>query len=253
MSKVIHNSIYDYLKLNYKYVPVEFQDNSELEKFLDTNLNNDDFFANVTFPYKKACLTYLTGKGFAATGVSNFSEGCNFICSKDKSLNNFDGEGSLMYLKHVCIDFDNVLICGTGVTAKSIYYAFITNSIHNIEFATRHNDIKNNQNISVDTYSMQNKKIKLYNLIIDATSKTISGHIDFPNMDKNAVVMDVNYSKDKTETIKEADKFGIKSVDGKGMLVAQAVLSIMYLCKCHGYNAESFEKLYNIGLSSIED
>ena len=245
LSPKIHNAIYKSLNLNLEYEALGFQNAEELLSFFK-NYEIKNLLCNVTYPYKAICRKHFIDEGFDDTEVCKFSGGCNLICGPNKTLHNLDGLGfvEFLHLENIDVAGKNILICGTGITAKSIHCALKDLSPKSISYASRKQ--------ANATYSMQNERIEDFDIIIDATSSSVVDLLDMPKIKKDSTFIDISYSAEGTPGIRRACELGLKAYDGQAMLICQAVLGIEKICEALDIKANfEFEKLYNIGAKAI--
>lgn len=255
-SQLIHEAIYNELDISWLYKSLEFKSSSDVYAFLN-NVDNC-FVSNVTYPYKTNVFKYFENKDFCYDEVSRFSNGCNLVITKTKQMFNFDGQGCVasLILDGVELKNKNILICGTGVTAKSIYYSLIKNNPNLIAFGSRKPDIgKIPKNSKVYNYDSLSKILKIFDVVIDTTPKILNTNsiIDVSMLNNDCFVMSVSYGI-RQKILDESKQCGLNVVDGKKMLVAQAVFCIQKIVEQLNINnkiADNFKKMYNVGLNSI--
>lgn len=251
-SKEIHNAIYKQLNLNLKYEALSFGNEDELALFLE---KNPEIICNVTYPFKQFCFKYFKDNSCSDT-ASQFCQASNLII-KGKNIFNFDGAGfyEFLNLKNINLADMKVLVCGSGATAKSIYFAIKDKGCKSINFVSR--SPKNVQNIEEKTitYNEVNHNLHNFDLIVDARPLSFEEKLlKFEKPNPDSIVIDISYSDKTTGIISLAKNFGLQNFDGRGMLISQAVLCIQQILKsCSIDNAEGkdFKKLYNIGAQAI--
>lgn len=135
---------------------------------------------------------------------------------------NFDGLGAYKFLEMNNVDMSKTVILGTGVTAKEI--AKYTRG----------------KMLGREAESMDDAT-----LVIDATPvNRAKDFLDF--YDGKQTFMDVKYYNNF-----DYSAYFKTCYDGKGMLVAQAVLSIQEICKHYNKKCDTFNTLFDIGMKEI--
>ena len=251
-SKEIHNAIYKQLNLNLKYEALSFGNEDELSLFLD---KNPEIICNVTHPYKQFCFNYFKNNSYTDT-ASQFCQASNLII-KGKNIFNFDGAGfyEFLNLKNINLAGKKVLICGSGATAKSIYFAIKDKGCKSINFVSRSPQKVQNLDEKILTYEEANFKLSNFDLIVDARPLSFEERLlKFEKPNPDSVIIDISYSDKTTGIISLAKNFGLQNFDGRSMLICQAVLCIQEIlksCSIDNADAKDFKKLYNIGAQAI--
>ena len=206
-SKPIHNALSDY---SYEYK--ELLEN-ELEDFLE---ERDFDGINVTIPYKTAVMEYLDEISPEAEKIG----AVNTIVNKGGKLcgYNTDYYGFCYMIKEAESEISgkDVAVIGKGGAAKTIVCVCEDMGAKSISIITRE-DI-NSGNMA-----------RFYNaqIVVNATPvgmypNTGESAVDITHFKKCEALLDVIYNPAKTKLILDAEKMGIKAVNGLGMLVAQA-------------------------------
>lgn len=261
-SKLIQEAIYNSCDIPFSYELCSIESEDELFRFIDARIDNHNFAANVTYPYKKLVNEYLQNKGFSASLQVKYCEGCNLITS-EKNLYNFDGAACVYAFNDLDIELKNkfIVICGTGITAFSIQYALVNSGFSNICLLSRTDKriselSKINPEITFKNYEDAKLVLNQANILIDATpcSFNESPVVDAALLNNDTIVMDVSYGDIDTPLVNSAKSHGLKAFDGKRMLVAQAVMSIRQICDDFNLpidDKNDFKKMYNIGLEVL--
>ena len=206
-SKPIHNALADY---SYEYKELR---EDELEGFLK---ERDFDGLNVTIPYKTDVMRYLDALSPEAQkigAVNTIVNKCGKLCGY-----NTDYYGFCYMLKEAGAEIagKDVAVIGRGGAAKTIICVCEDMGAKSICIITRE-DI-NSGNME-RFYSAQ--------IVVNATPvgmypNTGESPIDITHFKKCEALLDVIYNPAKTQLILDAEKRGIKAVNGLGMLVAQA-------------------------------
>ncbi len=207
-SKIIH----ELCSLNYTLNEVKPENLSE---FL-TNCNFDGF--NVTIPYKREVIKYLNGitssaKGIGAVNVVKNENGLLYGYNTD-----YDGLVFACKQKGVSVKDKNVLVLGSGGASKTAVYYAKKYKARSVTVVSRTGNI-NYENVYglVDTQVIINTTPvgmypNSYDKVIELTP--------FKNLES---VVDFIYNPAKTRLLVDAEKLGLKTVDGLSILVEQAL------------------------------
>lgn len=251
-SKEIHNAIYKQLNLDLEYEALSFDHENELSIFLE---NNPEIICNVTYPYKQFCFNYFKNIS-QADSASQFCRACNLVV-KGKHIFNLDGEGFYEFLNinNISLADKKVLICGTGASAKSIYFAIKDKGVKEINFVSRKPIGVKDLDENIYTYAEANHKLHSFDIIVDARPLSFEENLlKFEKPNSNQIIIDISYSDKDTGIITLAKSLNLQCFDGRGMLICQAVLCIQEILKSFSIdnaNAKDFKKLYNIGAQAI--
>lgn len=212
-SKEIHESIN-----NYTYEICEVSK----EAFDDFMIKRDFVAINVTIPYKEKVIPYLEYIDEAAKLIG----AVNTIVNKNGKLygynTDFLGLRDLILVNGIDITDKKVVILGDGGTAKTSFAVAKSLKAKSIHFVSLFPD--ENKCSYEDCYNIHNDA----EIIINATPcgmypKCDDTIIDISKFKKCLAVVDVIYNPLKTTITRNAEKLGIKAVNGLYMLVAQAV------------------------------
>ncbi|MCF0117665.1 MAG: hypothetical protein HUJ61_06440 [Bacilli bacterium] len=213
-SPLIHSLINN--KTNYKLK--ELDDNGVIEflkekKFLGIN---------VTMPYKKAVLDFLSWKDdiVANTGV------CNTIINCDGVLKGYNtdyyGFDYLIRENNIDINDKIIAILGTGATSETIKY-YLTKNCNSkvLQVSCHHKKHPNSIDIQ-QLYQEQHIDIVINTTPVGREHLFYQSPIDIRKVQHVSCVLDINYYPTKSLLILDAMELGIKTYNGLGMLVAQA-------------------------------
>jgi len=241
LSPVFQNAAFEYLGLDYIYIPVEVSPEN-LGKAIEGIKALNFVGVNLTIPHKKAVIQYIDEIDEEARII----ESVNTLVNKDGWLKGYstDGYGFIRSLKEekgIDISGKNVFILGAGGSAYAITGASIKEGVSKIYICNRTGEkaelLKNTlskrlqfQNILVVPFEERNDKKywKDIDLIVNTTSVGMkegeSSLIDEKNIVSVRLVYDLVYNR-KTELIQLAEKNGIPHMDGLLMLIYQGAVS----------------------------
>lgn len=237
LSPTIHNAAFDYLGLNWCYVPLPVE-----EGRLDIAVEGLKVLrfagVNVTMPYKTDVLPLLDEVAMFAESVGAVN---TILVDKGKLIGyNTDGRGfytSLVRDAGYEVKGKRVLVLGAGGASRSVTVSLALAGCASIVIVNRSPEksrqlaeiiLKSAPDIDVEWLSPdENYDIVVAesDLIINATPlTTFNGSLRVPVslLNKNHLVCDLNYSLYQPPLLQEAEARGAEVMDGKGMLLYQA-------------------------------
>ncbi|HEY5531339.1 MAG TPA: shikimate dehydrogenase [Candidatus Anoxymicrobiaceae bacterium] len=237
LSPTIHNAAFDYLGLNWCYVPLPVEEGS-LQESIEGIKALRFAGVNVTMPFKTEVLPLLDEVAMFAESVGAVN---TILIDKGKLIGyNTDGRGFYTALvRDLAYDVKGkkVLVLGAGGASRSVTVSLALAGCRSIVIVNRSPDrsrqlaeiiIKSAPGIDVTWLSPDdNYDIVLAesDLIINATPlTTFNGSLRVPVslLNKNQIVCDLNYSLYQPPLLQEAEARGAQVMDGKGMLLYQA-------------------------------
>ena len=218
-SKIIHQKC----GLNYTLNEVSYQN---LKDFI-TNCEFDGF--NVTIPYKREVMKYLDGISSEAQGIG----AVNVVKNENGRLYGFntdyDGLVFACEQKGVTVSDKNVLVLGSGGASKtSVYYA-TKNGAKSVTVVSRTGEV-NYENV----YNLVDTQVIINTTPVGMQPNSYDKIIDLTPFKKLESVVDFIYNPAKTQLLIDAEKLGLKCVDGLSILVEQALKAQdIWLSKTH--------------------
>ncbi|WP_040211595.1 shikimate dehydrogenase [Clostridium polynesiense] len=230
LSPKIHNEYYikNNLPFTYELFDVGQQ---ELEDFMVNCYENKIIGFNITIPYKEAVLDFLDELKYPSDkiGAVNTVK----IAEDGKKIGyNTDYFGFIESLMENDIDVKNkrALIVGSGGSAKAVYIALKDLKAKNISVLCRRIEKAGMFFMDADIIKYHNISLNKYDLVINCTPL---GNINFKgkpiellDYNEDLIVYDLNYIPEKSEFIMDAESKGLKAINGKSMLINQAIHSI---------------------------
>lgn len=215
LSKRIHNLFgnenYELLSLNEK----------EVKELLNSKIFSG---LNVTKPYKELCLDYLDEIDSLAKKIG----AVNIILNKHNKLVGYNSDYyGLKYLldkNNVIVENKDILILGTGGSAKMIAQLAADLKAKSVTFVSRNKSEKN-------VISYNDAKNIRANILFNATPIGQYPYVhQMPNIDlKNIIgltaVVDLNYNPLKNLLLQSAESLHILAINGLDMLIEQARIS----------------------------
>ncbi|MCM8803495.1 MAG: shikimate dehydrogenase [Candidatus Omnitrophica bacterium] len=241
LSPIFQNAAFDYLKLDYVYIPLEVKPEN-LKIAVESIKIFNWIGVNVTIPHKKEVIKYLDELDESSEILSVV----NTIHNIDGKLKGYttDGDGFIRSLKEdgkFNIKNKNVFIIGAGGSSYAICGALIKERVKSIFITNRtyenarklkeHLKKKLNfKNIEIIEFEKRNDR-KIWeniDLLINTTSVGMKENdpllIEKINIEKVQFVYDIVYNR-KTELLKSAEYLKISNLDGISMLVYQGAIS----------------------------
>ncbi len=240
LSPQIHNTIIRSLNLNYVYVPFWINEEDLEDAFKGFKAIKISGF-NITIPHKKSAIKFLDEVSQEALLMG----AVNTVKNIDGKLYgyNTDGDGFIRSLRQQGLDVKdkNVVVLGAGGSARGICVKMAMEEANSITILNRTyekaEEICNiiNENIKsiakCDILEETSLKRHMGNcdLLINTTPIGMYPHeednpvetLDFIN--PTAVVCDLIYNPSTTKLLRVAEERGLKTINGWGMLVFQAV------------------------------
>ena len=206
-SKPIHNQLADY---SYEYK--ELEENELKEFFLKKEFDG----LNVTIPYKQAVMEYMDEISPEATEIG----AVNTIVNRNGKLigHNTDYYGFCYEIEESGAEIHgkDVVILGCGGAAKTVICVCRDKGAKSIRTVTSA-EIKSGD---VDKY--YDAQIVINATPVGMYPNTGVAPVKIENFAKCEAVLDLIYNPAKTQLILDAQKMGLKTANGLGMLVAQA-------------------------------
>ncbi|HLR34845.1 MAG TPA: shikimate dehydrogenase [Tissierellales bacterium] len=240
LSPDIHNYFFKINNLNDIYLSFNVEEQN-LENLIMglKSLNVKGF--NVTIPHKIEIINYMD----EITKEAKLLGAVNTVINADGKLigDNTDGKGFIKSLKDekVKVEEKEVLIIGAGGAAHAISISLAINGVKKITILNRKKEKakilkkkinENFKDVIVNYDSITDFHTDVFNsdIVINCTSVGMYPNIEktlvgLKNFKSKTVVCDIVYKPLKTKFLEIAEKDGLKTVNGIGMLVNQAVLS----------------------------
>lgn len=273
-SPAMYNALYEHVQLPWAYGLADCATEDEARSFLKAR---DFLSVNITTPYKPLAFEAATAraasaklaqganvlvrKGDALIGYNTDGQGC--VAYLERTGFTFSGK--------------RVAVCGTGPTALSIMHA-VSLAGADVAFLVGRDKERTRQvlesfverfgllaNAAVDlppaqahhrsfraayertsfkfgSYATSEKALASADLVINATPLgMLKG--DVAPFDTNLLrvgqtVFDAVYGQGETKLVRAAREAGCTAFDGAGMLVAQAVATVLAVCDLEGVNLE---------------
>lgn len=240
LSPAMHNRAFEYLDLNYLYLPFPVKE-SNLKEALRALPALSVVGVNVTLPYKERVLEYLD----EVSEEAELTQAVNTILVKDSRLigYNTDGKGFVTSLKKGA-EFNprdkKVVIIGAGGASRAVSIGLAKEGVEKITLI----DIVFNKAQSLASHIAKNiskvevaavkeeglgKEVREADILINATPLGMrpddSLPIDPKLLHPNLLVYDLIYNPSKTKLLSEAERIGAKTLNGIGMLLYQGALT----------------------------
>ena len=190
--------------------------------------------ANVTVPHKEEALKLADPDERAlAVGAANTL----WLAGAKLHATNTDVEGFLANLDAAAPGWDRglatAMVVGAGGAARAVIFALIERGVERIHLANRTMDraiaLRAQFGDRVHPISWDEKSALLADagLLVNTTTLGMAGHppldVNLARLPASAVVADIVYTPLETALLKAAAERGLRTVDGHGMLLHQAV------------------------------
>ena len=206
----------------------------EFEAFVQTLAARDYVGANVTVPHKEKALAFsLPDEQARAVGAANTL----WIAGGFLHATNTDVEGFLNNLDACAPQWDrgldNAVVVGAGGAAHAVVYALLTRGVERITVVNRTPDraevLRQRflERLQVAPWEQLNDLLGEATLFVNTTTLGMAGQpeleVDIGRLPSHAIVADLVYVPLVTPLIKAAKAKGLRTADGLGMLLHQAV------------------------------
>jgi len=236
LSPRLHNFWCEKYGISGRYEAINLEE-KDLDSFLGRIRSGEFAGANVTAPFKEKLLEKMDHleKAVEKTGAIN-----TIILRKDGTLEgrNSDPAGFMenLMFRAPGVDIQNskIMVLGTGGAARACIFALLERGAREIIVAGR---TENHLNRMINFFSSPTLRGIPWNgintstggisLLVNATSLDLLGKgalwFDFNTLVQDTIVYDLVYTPPETEFLKAARKAGLKTIDGLGMLIHQAI------------------------------
>ena len=206
----------------------------EFEAFVQSLAARDYVGANVTLPHKEKALAFsLPDEHAKAVGAANTL----WIAGGFLHATNTDVEGFLNNLDACAPQWDrdlsNVVVLGAGGAAHAVVYALLTRRVERITVVNRtpqRAEVLRQrflEHLQVAPWEQLNDLLGDAGLFVNTTTLGMAGQpelgADVGRLPSHAIVADLVYVPLVTPLIKMAKAKGLRTADGLGMLLHQAV------------------------------
>lgn len=236
-SPIMHNAAIKDLKINYRYFAFDVSEENLKDVVAGAKAFNFRGF-NITIPHKMNIMKYLDEIDSDAEAIGAVN---TVKIENGKAIGyNTDGLGAKKALeeKTGILYNKNILIIGSGGGSRAVSFELAKDN--NLTIVNR--NIEKAENLSKEisrklekenplNYGGLDINIENFDIIINTTPVGMYPHtevepvIPLNNIKKDAVVMDLIYNPLEPVFLKEAKKYGAKTINGIGMLVYQGAVS----------------------------
>ena len=232
LSPIMHNYWFNKYNINAEYQPLNINEN-EIEKVIGKVKDKEIKGINVTLPYKKSVIPFLTR---TINDANNTHSVNTVMLDKDDNLigENTDVFGfQAAFLKSIPNlekKSKKVLILGAGGVAPSIILALLKSNILDISLTNRTHEKslflkKKFRTINIIKWSDISIELNKFDILINATSLGLKSSDefdnDFSNFKKKMIFIDTIYNPAQTKMLKYFKSNKIKSFNGLNMLIYQ--------------------------------
>lgn len=233
-SPMIHNHWLERYGIegHYERVPVRPED---LAGFVAGLGDTDYVGGNVTIPHKETMYSFVSHTESAADKLG----AVNTVFWRNGVLTgtNTDGYGYMEHLRATIPSWSSpagpVVVLGAGGAARAIVVALLEDGIPEIRIVNRSIDRAEAlagalcPDAKIFSWSDAGAALDSAQLLVNTTSLGMKDmpplEIDISGLPENAIVSDIVYVPLQTELLRKASAAGLRTVDGLGMLLHQAV------------------------------
>lgn len=198
---------------------------------------------NITLPHKESIMPLLASIDDTARQIG----AVNTVAIRDGQLHGFntDAYGFIQHLKHTCpynLDFTHMhaLVLGAGGASRAVCTGLLHEGCPTIYLCNRNKQraedlvqhlkmfpsAQNTQFIIMDWEELSHALPAPIDLLINTTQLGMTGQppltIDLKSLPAHALVYDIVYRPLLTPLLQQAQHYGLKTIDGLGMLLWQA-------------------------------
>ncbi len=233
LSPIIHNYWFKKYEINAQYNLFNIQED-EIKNTISKIKNKEIQGINVTLPYKKSVIPYLSKTINDAKDTHSVN---TIFLDKEENLigENTDvfgfQAGYLEALSDEAKKNKKALVIGAGGVAPSIILALNKSSINNVSLVNRTYEkslfLKRKfENLQIIKWDNLSNEIENFDIVINATSLGLTGGENFnlklPDIKKKLLYIDTIYNPAQTKMILNFKEKKIKTYNGLNMLIYQA-------------------------------
>jgi len=242
LSPLMHNAAFRELKINAEYKIFEVKP-EDLDYFINNIDKNKICGLNITVPYKEKILDFV--RLDSESLYLKHIRAVNTIVKKDNLWYGFNTDIP-GFSRHLKENFDTkykkAAILGAGGAGKAVAYALANSGTKEIvifdvdtgkskDVVTMIKDLFLDFEIS-SVEGVEDLNIKDKDLLVNATpvglKETDPCLVSIEMIHKNLFVYDLIYNPSRTKLLALADKIGVKTSNGLGMLLYQGALSFKH-------------------------
>lgn len=222
LSPRMHQAAYDELGLPLRYVAVRVP-KQDFDLALQHLQNLGYLGVNVTVPLKELAFAWSTG-GDPRMGSANT------IRFEDRAGTNTDAPGFLITLRDAGIEPCPTLILGAGGSARALCVA-LTDAGYEVSVwnRTAGKAAEMVKAARCQARILDKPDLEGQQLVVNTTSVGLSGeslNLDWTQALPDSVAYDLFYTAGLTPFLQDASQHGLKTIDGRPLLVAQGALAL---------------------------
>ena len=232
-----------------------------IETFLHTMGDRGIAGCNATIPHKEAAFRLADERDASAVAVG--AANTLWLDNGRLCASNTDTYGYMTYLSLQAEDWARrdapVSILGAGGAARAIVHGFLEAGVSEVRVFNRSEDRANalaqdfGPRVKAMPWDKRSRAATDSSVFVNTTAVGLKGEgslaIDFTDFHPDCIVSDIVYVPLETGLIREARRHGLRTVDGLGMLLHQAVPGFE---KWFGVRPEVTEELYETIAAEIE-
>ncbi len=222
LSPAMHRAAYAALGLEHSYDPMLVTDIGAQINELKT-LDG----INITVPHKEAMLAYCEADEFARRAGA-----VNTIDWKSNRGINTDGAGFSDVLARETPGAQSILILGAGGTTRSLALA-LTQAAYQVTIWNRTESRAHElvTDLEIPARVSSTPQLPGQDVIVNATSAGLTDEtlpLDWGEAEPSAVFFDLYYGTEPTQISKTAAEAGLRTIDGRELLIAQGARSFSW-------------------------
>ncbi len=235
-SPLIHNTWIKRMALAGEYDAIEIPPSEFTRESLDTLVSGGYSGFNLTIPHKETGYDFCDDLDDIALAV----QAVNTIFVKDGKLHgtNTDVYGFVQSLKNAAPDYDvasaPAIVLGAGGAARAAVHGLLQEGAPEVRLFNRLREkaelvaesSADPSRVRVFEWDRRNAQAGNSGLVVNATSLGMKRHepllMDYRQFSQSAIVYDMIYAPPVTKFLADANKAGLHTVNGAGMLAYQA-------------------------------
>lgn len=233
----------------------------EIAHFLASLADEGLAGCNVTIPHKEKAFEAAAEREASAVAVG--AANTLWLANGRLHAANTDTYGYMTYLAHEAEDWSRrdapVAILGAGGAARAIIYGFLEAGVAEVRLFNRSHGraeaLARDFGPRVKPMPWEQRSLASTEaaVLVNTTSVGLKGEgsldMDFTDFHPDCIVSDIVYVPLETPLIRDARRHGLRTVDGLGMLLHQAVPGFE---KWFGVRPEVTDELYELVAADIE-
>lgn len=231
----------------------------DLAAFIHNLPQSDYLGCNVTIPHKEAAFRLVD----IPADIAMHLEAANTVYLRNGKIcaTNTDGEGFIASLRQafpaVNLHGAEVVVLGAGGSAKSVIAALLAEGVARISIVNRTVEriqaLQQSFGPQLQHIHDAGEAVNACDLLVNTTSLGMDNQprlkFDVHQLKPNCLVVDIIYAPLKTKLLQDAETRGLKTLNGLGMLLHQAVRGFELW---YGVRPEVTSELYDLVAQDVK-